>query len=87
MTLQQMAQSALDVQSACNLSGVVLSLARIVESMRGEHGFDTPTCNRHSVCRLYAEQISHLAGSGMGDMITYDQAYETCQRMAKGGQS
>lgn len=46
MTIKQMAQSALDVQSACNLSGVVYSFANIVKSMR-ESGMDTPTCNTH----------------------------------------
>lgn len=83
MTLQAMAQSALDVQTACNLSGVTRELARITECMRQVHGFDTPTCNRHPVCRLFAEQICHLTGAGMGDTDSYHVAYEACTELAK----
>jgi hypothetical protein len=81
MTLKQAAQSALDVQTACNLSGVVRSFAEIVAWMRAE-GMDTPTCNRHPVSRLYAEQICHLTGAGMGDTDTYHVASMECERLA-----
>ena len=84
MTLQAMAQSALDVQTACNLSGIILTFAMIVSDMRKVHGFDTPTCNRHPVCRLYAEQICHLSGAGMGDTDSYHVAYEACTKLAAG---
>ena len=54
-------QTAMDVQSACNLSGVILSFARVIVKIPG----GTDARNRHPICRLYAEQIAHLTGAGM----------------------
>ena len=63
-------QNALDVQSASNLSGVVLQFARdmrrINEEVRASGG-GTEQVNKHPVCRLYAEQIAWLTGAGSGD--------------------
>lgn len=83
MTMQRAAQSALDVQTACNLSGIVQSLADITAWMRTELKCDTPTCNEHPVCRLFAEAICSLTGAGMGDAQSYSKAYDWCQRIAK----
>lgn len=84
MTLQHMAQSALDVQSACNLSGVVRSFAEIVHEMRTEYNMDTPTCNHHPVCILFAEQIAHLTTGRMIQGDAYSDAYKKCELLAKG---
>lgn len=83
MTIQAMAQSALDVQSACNLSGVIRSFAEIVHSMRSEHGMDTPTCNTHPVCILFAEQIAHLTTGHMIGGDAYFAASKACEALAK----
>jgi len=59
-------QQALDSQSTCNLSGIVNSLnetmTHIWEEARA-NGHGTEWVNKHPICRLYAEQISFLAGS------------------------
>jgi hypothetical protein len=82
-TLHSMAQEALDVQSACNLSGVIAAFARIVTDMRGPLGMDTPTCNTHPICRLFAEQIAHLTGGGSCENVeSYWQAHRECERLA-----
>lgn len=81
-TIHSMAQEALDAQSACNLSGIVLAFARIVEDMRGPLGFDTPRCNTHPICRLFAEQILHLTTAGRDPHETYADASEECERLA-----
>jgi len=78
-TEKQAAQLALDVQTACNLLGVIYSFARVAESLRPE--MDTPTFNTHPVCRLFAEQISHLTDAGMGDSETYHKAYDACHKL------
>lgn len=62
MTIQQMAQFALSVQNACNLSGVVRAFGEITDSMRIEHKMDTHTCNYHPVSQLFACKIADLAG-------------------------
>lgn len=82
MTLQKAAQTALDVQSACNLSGVVRSFAEITMWMRTDLHLGTDACNTHPVSRLFAEQISHLTGAGVGDHETYRKAYDECTRLA-----
>jgi hypothetical protein len=77
-------RNALDVQSASNLSGVILQFARDMEQVNEEvraSGGGTEQVNRHPVCRLYAEQIAWLTGAGGGDNPdTYNQAYDACQR-------
>ena len=77
-------QNALDVQSASNLSGVVLQFARdmkqINEQVRAAGG-GTEQVNKHPVCRLYAEQIAWLTGAGCcGNSDTYRQAHDACGR-------
>lgn len=78
MTIKQMAQQAIDVQSACNLSGVVASFRNIVESMRIEHGMHTEACNQHPVSRLFAAHVIELTRMGMADHDMYRAAYQWC---------
>jgi hypothetical protein len=71
-------ESAIAVQSACNLSGVVYSFARVMdkicrESDKGKHGTDWK--NTHAICRLYAEQIYHLTSKK-----DYSEAYNECEQ-------
>lgn len=81
MTLQRAAQAAIDVQTACNLSGIARSFAEITAFLRAS-GLDTPTTNTHPICRLFAEQISHLTEAGTGDASTYRTAYDACVTLA-----
>lgn len=81
MTIQQMAQQALDVQTACNLSGIVHSFAEIVSAMRTEHHMDTAQCNRHPVCVLFSDKIADMTGSSVR---AYPEGYAECQRLADG---
>jgi len=73
--------SALTVQDACNLSGVVFSfseiLPRIMNEMR-ERGEGHDWRDRHPIVRLFSEQISHL-----GKRTSYTQAYEECLKKSK----
>ena len=77
-------RNALDVQTASNLSGVILQFARDMERINAEvraNGGGTEQVNKHPVCRLYAEQIAWLTGaSGCDNPDTYNQAYDACQR-------
>jgi hypothetical protein len=72
---RNMYQDALDVQGAVNLSGVVRSLVAVIDELRKENkGSDY--VNTHPVCRMFAEQISHLTGAGNPD--SYHKAYLAC---------
>lgn len=58
---------ALDVQDACNLSGVVNSfssvLSKIWEECRKVDGRGTKWVNEHPISILYSSKISSLSGS------------------------
>ena len=73
-TLEQLAQEALNVQDACNLSGVVHGFARAIGDLRElfpDKGTDF--INRHPICQLWADKIAHLTGTqslGSGSVMT-----------------
>ena len=69
-------QTALDVQSACNLSGVIFSFAHIMEKIC-EDVKGTDDRNNHVICRLFAEQIMFLTSSR-----DYMDAYNECEQKA-----
>jgi hypothetical protein len=64
-TEQELITEAVQVQDACNLSGVVFSFARAMERLcvlSRENGGGTEWRNKHTVCKLYADKILHLCG-------------------------
>lgn len=69
-------QAALDVQTACNLSGVLHSFVAMVQRI--------PPSERqgHPICRLFAEQVMYLSG-GFGDSETYGPACAAARERAK----
>jgi hypothetical protein len=79
-------KNALQVQDACNLSGVVKSFAKdfdAVWSEARELGKGTDYVNTHPVCRLYLEQIAHLVCGGNLDFTSYYDAAEACKEKVK----
>ena len=74
-------QSAIDVQSACNLSGIVFSFAKVMkricnERAKGNHGTDW--VNTHPIAQMYAVQILHLTKE-----CSYTEAYNICEQKSK----
>lgn len=58
-------QRALDVQDACNLSGVVHAFSRDISELwkvARQLGHGTDWVNQHRVSKLYADKIKSLAG-------------------------
>jgi hypothetical protein len=51
---------ALDIQAGCNLSGIVMSFAEMVQEMRAS-GMDTKECNNHPLTRLFADKLYELS--------------------------
>lgn len=70
----QLIQEAIDVQDACNLSGVVHSFSRAMSRLwdiAHEQGKGTDWVNTHRVARLYADKIKSLTGDVIpGDFDT-----------------
>jgi len=82
-------KDALFSQSACNLSGLIHSLHRIVTLIWTEaraNDLGTDYVNQHPICRLYAEQIAFLTGAGIPDDgnlgASYNDALRICQERA-----
>lgn len=77
-------QSALDVQDACNMSGVALSLANeIIPAVRQESrdagGFgDTEYVNTHPAVVLFVAKMAELSGWLDVSMTSYSAAYIAC---------
>lgn len=65
-TEAELIKEAIDVQDACNLSGVVQSFARAMSDLwsiaNETGGKGTTWVNTHRVARLYSDKIRSLAG-------------------------
>ena len=76
-------REAQQIQNACNLSGLIISWARAMETIRVEAqaaNKGTEWINTHPVNVLFAEQAYHLTGNG----ALYSESYkETFTRMNK----
>jgi hypothetical protein len=62
MSLKELAQEALDVQNACNLSGVAQSFARVLVVL-GPLTNGTEARNAHPIVRVYLDKMVSLAGA------------------------
>lgn len=83
MTLKKAAQEALDVQNACNLSGVVHSLARVVTMLRAlPECTGTEWCNTHPIVYLFVDKLADLSGVPHLDSGRFMQNYEACIKLA-----
>ena len=73
-------EMALLSQGACNLSGLVHSLAEAMELIweeATEQGQGTDYVNNHPIVRLYMEQMSFLCRAD------YSASYKTCLERSK----
>ena len=75
-------KTAITIQDACNLSGVVHEFSRILSRMCDD-GLDTDARNRHPISILFADKIASLAG--VPDLISdlYSTAYDKCKSRSK----
>jgi len=66
--MKDLAKDAINVQDACNLSGVVHSFSRIIGELREiarlEKWESTDKINRHPICILFADKIASLTSPG-----------------------
>jgi hypothetical protein len=76
-------QGAMDVQDACNLSGVLHSWSKLVTRIWEEArtlGHGTDWVNRHPINVLYASKVSSLTGAELiSDMSAFSKAYDACK--------
>jgi hypothetical protein len=86
MTYQELAQQALDVQDACNLSGVVHSFSRAMdvlwaEARRTDQG--TQWVNEHPIVTLFLDKLASLNRIQGDDSKVY-AAFEKVREIAAG---
>lgn len=84
--LRYQAQRSLDVQNACNLSGVVVSMEMARENILNNGGREKGTdwfC-KHPIMQMYASKIHDLTGMGLSDSEAFGKAYDLVVRMAAG---
>ena len=90
-TMKELAQEALDIQSASNLSGVVHAFSRDITDLRAhlekEFGdkFSTNILNEHYISVLFSTQIAHLtrtSATGCEDIKLYNDAFDWCAKEA-----
>ena len=84
--IQVEAQKCLDLQNACNLSGVIIAmtLARGVILNHGGREKGTEWLCGHPIMRMYASKIHDLTRMGLSDSEQFGMAYERCQKLAAG---
>lgn len=76
--LAEMAQEAIFIQDACNLSGVIHSFSRTITELRDilirwdPDGFSTTILNQHPICVLYSSKIASLTNSDDGFSFSYN---------------
>ena len=63
-TVRELAREAIQVQDACNLSGVAHSFAKAMSDL-GEHTNGTDERNRHPIVRVYLDKMCDLTGVGI----------------------
>ena len=79
-------QEALDSQSACNLSGLVRSLAKMTDAIWDEaraNNQGTSYVNRHPVVVMFVAQMVYLATGDSLDVAAYMTAHAVCERLAR----
>jgi hypothetical protein len=82
MTIQEAAQTALDVQDACNLSGVIGAWERTRDAVNAACTMGTAQRNAHPVNVLFANKCACLTGQ-FCDGDAYGPAYDACQALAQ----
>ena len=83
-TLKQLAQEALDVQNACNLSGVAHSFARAMTDL-ADHGIHGDARNTHPISVLWADKIAHLTRTqDPARALCVFEAFNTVMDLAEG---
>ena len=77
-------EDAINVQDACNLSGVVRSWAKVMSKIWDEaraRGAGTQFVNEHPINVMYASKVASLTGAG--DSFQFSTAYVACQERIK----
>lgn len=80
-SIRHLMQQALQVQDACNLSGVLYSWAEAMRELRDmDPDHDTEFYNTHPLNVLYASKVSSLTGCEINFADAYKKAQDLVRR-------
>ena len=86
--LAKLAQDSLDVQDACNLSGVVHAYAEALSTLwkwSDTYRWGTNDINTHPIAILWADKVAHLTGTQSFGHERVTAAYAAVKKLAEGG--
>ncbi len=84
MLTKQDYEDAINVQDACNLSGVVRSWAKVMSKIWDEahaQSAGTQFVNEHPINVMYASKVASLTGCEVS--ASFASAYEKCRKHSK----
>lgn len=85
--MQNIYQTAIDVQDACNPSGVAISFVEVIRAIREEPGFNgTDDIRRHPAFIMFVSKFVAFA-NGIGEIphVDFGKAYDICKEKAHAG--
>lgn len=83
-TIQELAKEALQVQDACNLSGVVHGWSRSMRRLCDLVSGGTQDRNTNPINVLWADKVAHLTGTQSLGHTAVLAAYDVVNALAKG---
>lgn len=88
-TMQELAKDAMQVQDACNLSGVVHGWSRamkdLIQNLRDSGQYTgTDQINSHPINRMWASKVHDLTGLGLSDTKTFSDAFDEVLTLIEG---
>lgn len=87
LVIKTLAQDAIQIQDACNASGIAHSLADVFVKLRECGITSTVILNRHPIVRMYIYKLMSLAGIWSADQRITDDfkiAYDMCKALSEG---
>lgn len=87
MTMKDAARTALEVQDAVNLSGVVSSFFQVTQVLWTEArkiNAGTDYVNQHPICTLFIDKLASLNGSQTDGFSKVMDAYDDVRSIAEG---
>lgn len=87
MTYKEAAQSALDVQDACNLSGVLFTFADAMQAICEEDrakNMSTDWKNTNPIVTLFLDKLSQLNKRQCENISLLDDAWDKVKQIARG---
>lgn len=83
-TMAELAREAIQIQNACNLSGLAFGFARAMERFNklNPH-YGTDNRNKHPIFVLWCDKMASLTGCQYSHYLS--ESYEACEKLAQTG--